>query len=143
MMPIKWTIEIDSILGTMSDRLAAKTINCSILSIQKRRYKLDIAPHRKHSKSALQPETIDLLGTMPDVKTSKITSESVYIIRRIRIKLGIPIYRANGLHPLPHTKIDRNKEVHRMRKSGMTLQAIADKFEVRKQCINTIIKRGY
>ncbi len=141
MNSIKWTDEMDSLLGSKQDRLVAEILKLSPITIFKRRKLLNIQPYRDHIK--LDQKTIDMLGTVSDAKISRIAGASTYLIRNRRIKLGRPPLKLGGPFPSPLRKEDRNKEIHRMRDEGWTLQAIADHFHVTRQNIHHIIQRGY
>ena len=60
-----WTADEDRLLGTMSDRDAAKRLGRQRGTIYKRRRKLRIAPFCPYGRPWSRMEN-ELLGTMPD-----------------------------------------------------------------------------
>lgn len=87
---IKWTPDMDLILGTMTDSMASLALNVSMRSVSRRRKKQGIRSYNTPSPVIKWTLDMDLmLGTMtdPDVANSLLMSRSA--IDRRRNKLGI------------------------------------------------------
>jgi len=61
-------------------------------------------------------------------------------INRIEAISSIPGWEWGPLKPGPATDIRRNSEIFEMRRSGLSLRQIADKFDLSRQRIHQIVK---
>ena len=90
MNEIKWTLDMDLILGTMTDSMASLTLGVSISSVSRRRKKQGIRSYNMPSPVIKWTPDMDLmLGEMtdPDVANSLLISRGA--IDRRRKKQGI------------------------------------------------------
>ena len=96
-MTVKFTDEMDALLGTMSDLRVAKKVGCSRVTVTKRRLALGIDPAngweaRKYA--SVLDSFVDLLGTMPDSEIAKLAGCSRELVRQRRSAAGIGGYVA-------------------------------------------------
>ena len=94
MNQIKWTPDMDLILGTMTDNMASLALNVSIRSVSRRRQKQGIRSYNTPSPTITWTLDMDLmLGRMTDRDVANSLFISRGAVDRRRKKLGIkPFY---------------------------------------------------
>jgi hypothetical protein len=88
-----WTADEDRLLGTMTDRDAAKRLGRPRGTIYKRRRKLRLAPFRPYARLWHRVED-ELLGTMPDGKLARRLKRSALSVAARRRDRHIPIFHS-------------------------------------------------
>ena len=96
-MTVKFTEEIDALLGTMSDLRIAKKVGCSRVTVTKRRLALGIDPangREARKYASVLDSFADLLGTMSDSEIAKLAGCSRELVRQRRAVAGVGGYVA-------------------------------------------------
>ena len=96
-MTVKFTEEIDALLGTMSDLRIAKKVGCSRVTVTKRRLALGINSTRGQEArkyASVLDSFADLLGTMSDSEIAKLAGCSRELVRQRRAVAGVGGYVA-------------------------------------------------
>ncbi|MFN7892588.1 MAG: hypothetical protein ACK5OC_19985, partial [Pirellula sp.] len=98
---VEWTKEIDSIIGTVPDRVIAERFGIAVRSVAVRRHNLGIAStHREIAEAPKWSKSMDKqLGTMADTDLAKLLGIKRYFIRQRRAELGIPAFKTAPLPP--------------------------------------------
>lgn len=91
---IKWTPEMDALLGTMSDQVVADELEVPRSCVRYRRRTLGVSA--RYPKVPWTPEMEALLGTMFDWKVAHKLGIYKPSVRKRRIDLGIPAFRPHG-----------------------------------------------
>lgn len=92
-MAIKWTDEIEGMLGTVPDQKIADKFGMSPASICERRKGLGIPSYGHNEGVQWTPKTDGLLGTRPDRKLARKLGLSRQTVMYRRQELGISSYR--------------------------------------------------
>lgn len=95
---IRWTPEMDALLGTMGDKAAAERLGYSTSVVNVRRRELGVPPFRKHAGRAWEPpaELVAALGTARDRDLADrfgLTPDRVF---RLRKELGLEAFRKHS-----------------------------------------------
>lgn len=86
---VKWTPELDALLGTMSDPQLADKLGCKSFHIKERRKKLGIPKYNGWTE-----EDFKLLGTMSDKDAAKQMGRTITSVQAMRQRLNIPSYKS-------------------------------------------------
>lgn len=113
--PIKWTLEMDALLGIVSDYELAEELGISRTPIRKRRRKLGIPAFFNNALIVWTPEMDALLGTKSSADLAASWEIHPGSVRSRRRKLGIPAFGNNAgykwtlkIDALLGTMIDRD-----------------------------------
>lgn len=86
---VKWTPEMDALLGVVSDEKLAKQLNIHRQTVARRRLELGIETDCNRSPISWTPRMDALLGTMPDSKLAKCFGITHATVGQRRKKLGV------------------------------------------------------
>lgn len=88
---VKWTTEMNNLLGKASDQDVADELGISLNTVQLRRHELGIPPFWAYVKIEWTQEINALLGTVPDAILAERLGVYKKTVRRHRLALGIPL----------------------------------------------------
>lgn len=95
--PVKWTPEMDAMLGTANDRVLAQKLGISTSLVTFRRNKLGIAPCRRHEFSAAKKHSDDyllnLFATHRAIEIASILGVSRARVYQLAKRLGVTPHR--------------------------------------------------
>ena len=106
-MTVKFTEEIDALLGTMSDLRIAKKVGCSRVTVTKRRLALGINSTRGQEArkyASVLDSFVDLLGTLPDSEIAERVGCSRELVRQRRKEAGIGRCEVKKADQIPKLK---------------------------------------
>lgn len=101
---IKWTPELDAMLGTVADSVIAEKLGCTRKAVSYRRETLGVAASHCRDRSVPPPQMgghnkikltefiIGQFGMMPDYKLAQIAGCNKSVISRRRRKMGVKSY---------------------------------------------------
>jgi len=85
---IIWSRDLDALLGRYPDRAIAQILNCSAMSVARRRYRLKIPAFRPEMNWT--GPMLDLLSDIPDREVARLFGISLLAVRAKRYRLGLP-----------------------------------------------------